>query len=74
MERRRWSLIYLSTHQNGNCFALNSGGTPPPPLPKDKTLVNADENKSEEKPRKVKKISIAMVNDIFGNMGEYKIR
>ena len=44
------------------------------PKPKEKALVNADENKSEEKPRKVKKISIAMVNDIFGNMGEYKIR
>ena len=58
----------------GIVLHLTQEEPPPPPLPKDKTLVNADENKSEEKPRKVKKISIAMVNDIFGNMGEYKIR
>ena len=33
--------------------------------------MNGDENKSEENPPKVKKISIALVHEIFCHMGEY---
>ena len=40
----------------------------------EKALVNAYDNKSEENPPNVKKISIALANDIFGNMGEERTR
>ena len=41
---------------------------------KEKVIVNADENKSEESTSKSMKISAALVHDIFGHMGEDPMR
>ena len=40
----------------------------------EKALGNVDDNKNEENPPKVKKISVTLAHDIFGHMGEYQTR